>query len=78
MRACPQEGLSRAMAKMSPRRSSGILGLPIRLDFHCQNSLKVFRCHPMNVSGRTAIKAPFQSNSFGIKTIASRVASVVR
>jgi hypothetical protein len=66
------------MAKMSSRRSSGILGLPIRLDFHRQNNLKPFQCHPMNVAGRTVIKGSLQSNSFAIKTIASRVASVAR
>jgi hypothetical protein len=78
MRACPQVGFSRAMAKMSPRRSLGILGLPIHRDFHRQNNLKPLRCHPMKVSGRTVIKASLQSNSFATNTIVSRVASVAR
>ncbi len=78
MRACPQVGLSHAMDKMSPRRSLGIFGLPIRRDFHRQNNLKLLRCHPTKVSGRTAIRASLHSNSFATNIIVSRVASVAR
>ena len=73
MRACPQVGLSPAMDKISPRRSLGILGLPIRRDFKRQNSLKPFRCHPTRVSGRTVIKASLQSNSFATNIIVTEL-----
>ena len=78
MATCPQVGFSRAMTKMSLRRSLGILGLPMRRDFHRQNNLKPLRCHPVKVSGRTVIKAAIQSKSFASNTIVSRVASVAR
>jgi hypothetical protein len=71
-------GLSRAMDKISPRRSLGIPGLPSRRDFQRHNNLKPFRCQPTRVSGRTVIKASLQSNSFATKLIVSRVASVAR
>ena len=49
------------------------LGLPIRLDFHCQNSLKPFRCLKMNVSGRTVINAFLLSPGYDWKKVDSGV-----
>jgi hypothetical protein len=75
MRAWPQVALSRAMVRMSWRRSFGILGLPMGRDLHRQNKLNPRRCQSIKAAGRTATKASFQLNRLAAKTIASRMAS---
>ena len=65
MRSSPQDGLSRAIARMSARNSAGIRGRPGR-DFQRQNRRNPARCQPMKVLGVTfvSVYVPLESRGY--------------
>ena len=78
IRSSPHVGFSRAIRYTKSRRSFGSGGRPRLRDFHRQNILNAFRCHPTKVSGFTITNALRQSKSLASATIARRNDAVVR
>ena len=77
IRSSPQDGLSRAMARINSRRFEGRGGRP-RLAFHLQKIRNPCLCQRISVAGFTTTRAFLQSKNRISRAMRNRVASSAR